>query len=438
MLKFFRFPFATTGDKTAVPDAVDSNGNVSYAQGYGFDYQRQKTDPAAKNIERDKLNQILFDVTTAIAELQSQGAPDFITPALNGGTAYSYGLYAIVKYSGALYISLVAANTALPSDATKWALLPTPALLQQAAYISAAAGGTSDAITATFSPTITALPAAPGTLTLFVRAGAANTTTTPTFQAGTTAAKTIVKNNNFPLAVGDISGEGHWLILQYDPTFDRYVLLNPRNVGLRASGVAPITSNTTLTATAVGAIRLCQGAGGFTVTLPLASTIAEGERIELFCAAPNVTVQRQGVDAIQTTYAASGAVSSLVMGVGDSLTLIATASAGGWLAVGQPQLYASNRFAASRGANGYTVQPDGTIRQWGIATTSGVADVTVSFPISFPNGAKSVTAACVNGVTATPNFASIGSYGANSFTLGGWNSTGTRGAVSVFWEAVGY
>ena len=60
MLKFFRLPFATTGDKTAVLDAVDSNGNVSYSQGYGFDYQRQKTDPAAKNIERDKMNQILL------------------------------------------------------------------------------------------------------------------------------------------------------------------------------------------------------------------------------------------------------------------------------------------------------------------------------------------------------------------------------------------
>lgn len=126
MLKFFRLPFATTGDKTAVPDAVDSNGNVSYSQGYGFDYQRQKTDPAAKNIERDKMNQIFFDITTALAEIQSQGAPDFITPALNGGVAYSYAIGAIVRYSGAVYISLSAANTALPTDAAKWALLTTP------------------------------------------------------------------------------------------------------------------------------------------------------------------------------------------------------------------------------------------------------------------------------------------------------------------------
>lgn len=227
MLKFFRLPFATTGDKTAVPDAVDSNGNVSYSQGYGFDYQRQKTDPAAKNIERDKINQVLFDITTALAELQAQGVPDFITSALNGGTAYSYGLNAIVKYSGDLYISIASTNTALPSDATKWALLPTPARLQAETATSGVAGGSANAITCAFSPAIAALPAAPGTLSVLVRAGSANTTTTPTFAADGTAAKTIVKGNNVALAAGDIAGAGHWLRLDYDATLDKWVLLNP-------------------------------------------------------------------------------------------------------------------------------------------------------------------------------------------------------------------
>lgn len=227
MLKFFRLPFATTGDKTAVPDAVDTNGNVNYSQGYGFDYQRQKTDPAAKNIERDKMNQIFFDMTTAIAELQSQGVPDFITTALNGGTAYSYEQFAIVRYAGDLYISLEAANTADPTDPTKWALLPTPARIQAAFNTSAVAGGTADALTGAFSPAIAALPAAPGTLSVLVRAGSANTTTTPTFSPDGLTAKTIVKGNNLPLAVGDIAGAGHWLDLQYDATLDKWVLLNP-------------------------------------------------------------------------------------------------------------------------------------------------------------------------------------------------------------------
>lgn len=252
MLKFFRLPFATTGDKTAVPDAVDSNGNVSYSQGYGFDYQRQKTDPAAKNIERDKMNQIMFDITTAIAELQSKGGADFITSALNGGTAYSYGQGAIVNYSGAWYISLVAANTALPTDATKWAYLPTPALLQQASFMSAVAGGTVDAITAAFTPAIAALPAAPGTLSVFVRAGGANLTTTPTFKADGTVAKTIVKGANQALVAGDISGAGHWLHLDYDATLDKWVLQNPAfGVNSAAASIQGAFKN--LTASATGA-----------------------------------------------------------------------------------------------------------------------------------------------------------------------------------------
>lgn len=266
MLKFFRLPFATTGDKTAVPDAVDSNGNVSYSQGYGFDYQRQKTDPAAKNIERNKMNQILFDITTAIAEIQSKGGADFITSALNGGTAYSYGQYAIVNYSGAWYISLVAANTALPTDATKWALLPTPALLQQAAYIAAVAGGTVDAITAAFTPAIAALPAAPGTLAVLVRAAGANATATPTFKADGTAAKTIVKGANTPLLAGDIAGAGHWLELQYDATLDKWVLQNPTH---GFSGTPPQFDNTLKTATTAFVQRAL---GNFQTVLNITTT----------------------------------------------------------------------------------------------------------------------------------------------------------------------
>ena len=235
MLKFFRIPFAQSGDKTAVPDAVDVNGFVSYTAGYGFDYQRQKTDPAAKNIERDKMNEVFFDITSAIAELQSQGVPDFITTALNGGSAYSYGQYAVVRYSGDLYVSLVAANTALPSDATKWALLPIPSRLQSALNTSCVAGGTADALTGAFTPAIAALPAAPATLIVVVRAGSANATATPTFKADGTAAKTIVKGANTPLVAGDIAGAGHWLGLQYDATLDKWVLQNPA-FGVRANG----------------------------------------------------------------------------------------------------------------------------------------------------------------------------------------------------------
>lgn len=121
MNKFFRVPFALSGTRTPVPDAADPSGFVSYIEGYGADYQRPKTDPLSKNIERDKMNEIFFDITTAVSELQAQGVPDFITTALNGGSPFSYAKNALVRWTdGEIYVSLVAANTALPTDATKW------------------------------------------------------------------------------------------------------------------------------------------------------------------------------------------------------------------------------------------------------------------------------------------------------------------------------
>ena len=121
MLKFLRIPFGQSGDRATVPDAPDVSGSVSYARGYGVDYARAKTDPLSKNIEREKMNQVFFDATAAIGELQAQGVPDFITTSLNGGTAYSYAKNAVVRWTdGELYVSLVAANTATPADRTKW------------------------------------------------------------------------------------------------------------------------------------------------------------------------------------------------------------------------------------------------------------------------------------------------------------------------------
>lgn len=104
---------------------------------------------------------------------------------------------------------------------------------QNSVYSAAAGAGTADAITAAFNPAIDGLVAG---MTLYVRATAASATTTPTFTpaSGVIAAKTIVKGNNLPLAVADVAGAGHWLMLQYDQTLDKWVLLNP------ATGVTPV------------------------------------------------------------------------------------------------------------------------------------------------------------------------------------------------------
>ena len=217
MLKFFRIPFATSGDRTAIPDPIDPSGFVSYTEGYGFDYQRQETDPAAKNIERDRMNELFFSLTTAVGELQSAGIPDFISTALNGGTAYSYGLGALVNYSGATYVSRKAANTSLPSVAADWSKV-------RLAMPRVAAGGTADVITANFVPDL-------GTLQdgdmFMVRHTAANATTTPTINPDGAGALSIYKNANAALAVGDIPGAGFWGLYAWDATLSKLQMLNP-------------------------------------------------------------------------------------------------------------------------------------------------------------------------------------------------------------------
>lgn len=93
-------------------------------------------------------------------------------------------------------------------------------------------GGTADAITATYSPAITAL--VDGQLCC-VRATAANATTTPTFAPSGLTARTIVKVGGTALAVGDIAADGHELQLRYDLANTRWELLNPRAASLAAN-----------------------------------------------------------------------------------------------------------------------------------------------------------------------------------------------------------
>jgi hypothetical protein len=94
----------------------------------------------------------------------------------------------------------------------------------QSQSLYAAAGGSADVITATYTPAVTALVSG---LTLYVSAAYANATTTPTFSPNGLTAQTIKKFNNQALAVGDIVGAGHVLILQYDATNSVWVLANP-------------------------------------------------------------------------------------------------------------------------------------------------------------------------------------------------------------------
>lgn len=98
-----------------------------------------------------------------------------------------------------------------------------------------AAGGTVDAITSAVVPALTVLS---DRILIAVTAAGANLTTTPTVSPSGLTAKTIVKNSNQALSLGDIPGAGFVMLLSYDAGLDKWTLLNP------ASSSAPSGSLT--------------------------------------------------------------------------------------------------------------------------------------------------------------------------------------------------
>ena len=119
---YFDVVFATSGSRATVPDAIQSDGTVSYTQGYGPDYTLDPaTNPSALYIEENKFNQLLYDVTSALQQLQQFSVPPFITTAMNNGTPFSYAKDVRVIYSGVIYQSLINSNTDTPPSAN-WAV----------------------------------------------------------------------------------------------------------------------------------------------------------------------------------------------------------------------------------------------------------------------------------------------------------------------------
>lgn len=105
------------------------------------------------------------------------------------------------------------------------------------------AGGTADALTATYTPAITVL--SDGQL-CFLRATSANATTTPTFAPNGLTARTITKLGGSAVAVADIAGSLAEIILRYNAANTRWELLNP----------SAISNNTLIASISTGVVWL--------------------------------------------------------------------------------------------------------------------------------------------------------------------------------------
>lgn len=120
---YFDVVFGSSGTLTSVPDAVQSDGSVSYTSGWGVDYTLPASNPSYKSVPQGSMNQLFYDITSAIQNWQQNTVAPFITTAMNGGTPYSYPAYAMVLYSGVVYISNTGSNTDTPPT-SKWTALP--------------------------------------------------------------------------------------------------------------------------------------------------------------------------------------------------------------------------------------------------------------------------------------------------------------------------
>lgn len=181
--------------------------------------------------------------------------------------------------------------------------------VQAGDYNTSVAAGTADAITGDYTPNILALEDG---LTLFVRATAANATTTPTFAPDGLAAKTIVKGAGTALQAGDIAGAGHWLALVFNATLDKWVLLNPftwpsssilgtnTNNSAAAGYVGEFVSSTLTSGTPVSLTNLTI-ANVTSITLTAGDWDVDGQVSYAFGATTSVTRLRQGASSASAT-----------------------------------------------------------------------------------------------------------------------------------------
>lgn len=92
---FFKYAFAQSGDKTTIPQDQDPQGRVSYQIGFGGAYSK---DPAADGyyILRDNFNQLMYDTTNAIRQLQINGG-NLWSAEISANGGYPAGAVVLVK-----------------------------------------------------------------------------------------------------------------------------------------------------------------------------------------------------------------------------------------------------------------------------------------------------------------------------------------------------
>lgn len=256
---YFDVVFAVDGDLTPVPDDVQPDGSISYAQGWGPYYSQDPTvDPGtALFIDRAQTNQLFFDVTSAIQYIQQNGAAPFISSAMNGGSPYSYRKGVTVSYDAGSgvqnWISQVAANTSVPGADANWLELPADVGVL---FTGGTSSGSANAQTVTTTQGGWDATAAGNIITW--KAGFSNTGpfTLNGDGDGATAVKKMSASGLVDLAQGDVVVGGEYVALTDGTTIQ---LINPTLGGSRQR----LAASTTFYVATTGNDSTGTGAAGF-------------------------------------------------------------------------------------------------------------------------------------------------------------------------------
>lgn len=144
-----------------------------------------------------------------------------------------------------------------------------------------------------------------------------------------------------------------------------------------------LSASTTLTPAYVGQHVWLAGTTSYTITLPVAGTVANGSALWLWSSnSATITVNVAGTDNMLVN---SSSIATITLNEGDTLFLIAN-TAVGWIAIGgSRQLGYSNVFLSSSGVNGFQRLPGGLLECRGTFTSSSTAGApaAITFPRAF-------------------------------------------------------
>lgn len=215
--KLFTAPFARSGDKEQIPDQQQLDGSVSYESGFGPDYERQlEVDPSAKNINRRAFNDLMFDTTNALQEMQGGfGVSTYNLAFAQNLPGGGYPVGAVIPRADGrgLWVNITVANTSNPDTGGAGWLPLTPDGSNFATDT-----GVANALVAAFNPAITARNQ---NRFLIVKVKTANNG--PTTINDGLGARPILGLAQQPLQGGELIANGlAWL--QWNATNNSYIL----------------------------------------------------------------------------------------------------------------------------------------------------------------------------------------------------------------------